>query len=300
MKELKENILHYLQINGPVLPVEVARYVKTELVIASAFLSELASEKKVIISKAKIGGSPIYYLSGQEFKLSRLYEYLGEKPQKAYSLLKEHKVLRDISLEPWQRVALRELLDFARRIDVKMGEETEIFWKWHLTNDEDAKREIVRIVKGNEIPVQPKQEIEEKQKEIRQETLQESIKPKEEPVKKTEEERPKVKRLKPSGIDLGQKAEEYFEDNKLNVLNTEIIKKGREINYIVEVNSDLGKLLFFVKLLDKKKVNEGELSLAVSKSKGKSVLFLSNGELTKKAERYLEDNFKGRVIFERL
>jgi len=300
MNGVKENILQFIKTNGPVLPVEAARHAKIELMIASAFLSEIASEKKILISKAKIGGSPIYYLPGQEFKLSRLYEYLGEKPQKAYILLKEKKVLKDNSLEPWQRVALRELNDFARRIDVKIGEDTEIFWKWHLTNDEDAKREIVRIVKGAEVPIEQRKEVEERQQELKQETLQEVIKPKEELVKEFPEEKPKFKKQKRVEIDLGKKAKEYFENSKLTVLNTEIIKKGRDINYIVDVNSDLGKLMFFVKLLDKKKVNEGDLSLAVSKAKGKPVLFLSNGEMTKKAEKYFEDNLKGRVIFESL
>lgn len=292
MRETKENVLQYVKINGPVLPVEAARHVKTELMLASALLSELASEKKIVISKAKIGGSPIYYVPGQESRLSRLYDYLSEKPKKAYSLLKEHKVLRDSILEPWQRVALRELQDFAKRIDVKIAETTEIFWKWHLTNDEDAKREIVKIVKGGEEVSKPKQEIIEEQKEII-EAPKEEIRPTErELIKK---EKPKIKEFI-----LGQKAKDYFEQNNLNILSADVIKKNREVNYTAEVNSDLGKLIFFVKLLDKKKVNEGDLSLAISKAKGKPVLFLSNGELTKKAQKYFEENLEGRVIFESL
>lgn len=288
MRETKEAVLQYVKLNGPILPVEAARHVKTELMLTSALLSELVSEKRIAISKAKIGGSPVYYLPGQEARLSRLYEYLGEKPKKAYTLLKEKSVLRDSILEPWARVALRELLDFAKRIDVKIGEGTEIFWKWHLTNDEDAKREIVRIVKGGGIPIQPKKE--EVQQEIRQEPVQQEVK----------EEKPLIKKEKPKQFDLGQKAKDYFENNNLNIISADVIKKNKEVNYIAEVNSDLGKLLFFVKLLDKKKVNEGDLSLAISKAKGKPVLFLSSGELTKKAQKYFEDNLKGRVIVEGL
>ncbi len=287
MKELKEGVLQYVKANGPVLPVEVARYVKNEVMLTSAILAELVSEKIVNISKAKIGGSPVYYVPGQEIRLSRLYEYLGEKPKRAYSLLREKRVLRDKILEPWQRVALRELQDFAKRIDVKIGDGTEIFWKWYLTSDEDAKREIVRIVKGDSVPIQPKKEPVEEKKEIVKEEIK-SV----EPVKK---EKPKVKEFI-----LGQKAKSYFEQNNLNIISADVIKKNKEVNYIAEVNSDLGKLIFFVKLLDKKKVNEGDLSLAISKAKGKPVLFLSSGELTKKAQKYFEDNLKGRFIFKSL
>ena len=44
--------------------------------------------------------------------------------------LRVKKVLRDISLEPVMRVALRELKDFAIPLNVKINGNSEVFWKF--------------------------------------------------------------------------------------------------------------------------------------------------------------------------
>ena len=46
----------------------------------------------------------------------------------------------------------------------------------------------------------------------------------------------------------------------------------------------------------KKTINDGDLSLAINEAKGRQVLFLSNGELTKKAKEFLEKE-KENIIF---
>ena len=58
------------------------------------------------------------------------------------------------------------------------------------------------------------------------------------------------------------------------------------------------KLNFLVVARSKKKINDSDLTLAYSKgSKMKlPVIFISPGGLTKKAEKYLEEN-KGYVVF---
>ena len=61
--------------------------------------------------------------------------------------LKNKKVIRDKSAGPWQRVALKELKDFAIPLNVGFGGEYELFWKWYLTTNEEAKGLIKELIK---------------------------------------------------------------------------------------------------------------------------------------------------------
>ena len=75
--ELKTKILSFIQRNGPSLPIHISKQINENMKFAGAVLSELISNKKVLISNAKVGGSPVYYLPGQENKLSQvLYPHL--------------------------------------------------------------------------------------------------------------------------------------------------------------------------------------------------------------------------------
>src|SRR3989338_11356370 len=103
--DLKNKILSYVTLNGPCLPVQLSKQIHSNILFAGAVLSELVANQKIKISTAKVGCSPVYYVGGQENKLSMLYSHLHEKEKKAYDLLKENNVLYDRALEPWQRVA---------------------------------------------------------------------------------------------------------------------------------------------------------------------------------------------------
>jgi hypothetical protein len=267
MGELKDQVLSIIRTKGPALPVQVSREINRDILFASAILAELTSRKIVKITYLKIGGSPLYYIGGQESRLQALSKYLGEKPRKIYTLLQEKKVLRDRALEPWQRVAIREIKDFAISSTVNFEGYTEIFWKWYLTPEEVAKRIIVSMVK-------PKEE-----------------KPLVTPIVK---EIPK----KIEATEFLQKMHNYFNQNKIKVLSQEILRKNSEIDYIIEVSSDLGNLTFFGKVKNKKKINDGDLSLAYSKAKGRPLLFLTTGELTKKAKDYLERH--SGIVFKKI
>ncbi|MFW5852649.1 MAG: hypothetical protein ACOCUR_01330 [Nanoarchaeota archaeon] len=151
---LQDVVLDVVKENGPVLPAEIVSSVaqktgkQTDMFFIGAILSELMESKEVKMSFAKLGGSKLYYCPGQEAKLSRLYEYLNDKEKKAYDLLKEKNVLRNSELDPVIRVALSQLKDFARSIEVKLNE-TELFWCWHLFPIEEAKKMIKEILKDD-------------------------------------------------------------------------------------------------------------------------------------------------------
>lgn len=139
----QDKILNFLRVTGPTLPVKVAKNINSQILIASAHLSDLASQGKVKISRLKIGGSPLYYLPGQEEQLFNFAE--GNSNPKDYQILlnlKDKKVLRESSLELLAKVALREMKDFAIPLQVTIGERAELFWKWHLLSEEETNQLI--------------------------------------------------------------------------------------------------------------------------------------------------------------
>ena len=78
--DFKPKVIEYVQKNGPSLPVQVSKVIGREIYVSSAVLSELISSRKMLITAAKVGSSPLYYLPGQEHKLQTLlYPYL-KKP----------------------------------------------------------------------------------------------------------------------------------------------------------------------------------------------------------------------------
>ena len=133
-----EQVIQLIRMKGPIIPAQIHKEIKQDLMMTSAILSELSSKSKVKVSHVKIGGSPLYYLEGQEHRLQNFASKLNDKEKKAYDLLREKKILRDIELEPVERVALRQLKDFAVPLQVSYNSVKEIFWKWYLTPGAEA------------------------------------------------------------------------------------------------------------------------------------------------------------------
>ena len=153
MADQREVALNHLKLYGPSLPVQISKSLNTNILFASAVLSELTSARKALFSHAAIGGSKVYYLPGQEAALGeKIYPTLKGKEKEAYELLQTSKVLRDVELLPWQRVALRDLKDFAIPLTVSLGNSAELFWRFHLLSDEEAKPYIEGYIVQGETP----------------------------------------------------------------------------------------------------------------------------------------------------
>src|SRR3989338_4968630 len=114
-----DKICELIRNTGPILPLQAAKLINSDTIIASAHLSDLVATKRLKISHVKVGGSPVYYLPGQEPSLQNFTNQLNEKEKRAYELLREKKILQDTELEPLFRVALRNLKDFAVPLTVK-------------------------------------------------------------------------------------------------------------------------------------------------------------------------------------
>ena len=118
----KEITLRLINEQGPIIPSQIYKEIHTDILMASAILSELAGNGEILVSSIKIGGSPLYYLKGQEPRLERYIERLHEKEKKALFYLKKEGVLLDSKLEPIMRVTLRAVKDFAKQFEAKIGE----------------------------------------------------------------------------------------------------------------------------------------------------------------------------------
>ena len=77
--ETHEKILDVLKEKGPSLPINIAKSLEMNSLFISAFLSELSSQNKVKISHLKVGGSPLYFLEGQEEKLEPTLNRIKQK-----------------------------------------------------------------------------------------------------------------------------------------------------------------------------------------------------------------------------
>ena len=126
---VEDKILSYLNVNGPSLTIRIAKNIGEENIIASAFLSELASRKKIKISHLKIGTSPLYYLPGQEKDLVNFSSEVNPKDREVLEKLQNTKLLRESELELLEKVGLRSLKDFAIPLHVQFAGKKELFWK---------------------------------------------------------------------------------------------------------------------------------------------------------------------------
>ena len=291
-------ILEIISRKGPVIPVQVSKEINDNILMASARLSELLSSKKIKISSLKVGGSPLYYLPGQEEKLRNFANNLGGVERKAYDLLEQGKVLRDAVMEPAVRVALRQIKDFAVPLQVIYQEKTEIFWKWYLTENKEAEIVIKGIIdaisKSREM--QQPQALQKAPEQTRLEKPKEEIKKPEETVKKEIQKTRKAAQK----INFLNEINLFFSKAKINIIDVKEIEKNSEFDITIELNTQLGNVKYFCKAKNKKNISEGDLSSALvnAQSKGLPLLFITNGKTSKKSQEKLKTDFKNIVYRE--
>lgn len=318
MIDLRPKVLEHVKMNGPVLPVNVSKAINTSILFASAVMSELVSEGELFMSKAKIGGSSVYYVKSQEGKLQMLRNYLGDVPKKAYDILKEKTVLCDKKIEPYQRVALRELKDFAVPLNVKYNGADILFWKWYLAGDDVATEIIKKDLDIKEESVENTEKI--KSEAIPENTIEKDsailqsnnsadkiadVKTDEKPQEQTTlnaaetKHKQRVDRHKQPGNDM---IFAYFKKNGITINSSEFIKKNKDAVYFVNLQSQIGVLPYMVYFKDKKKISEEDVILAYHKGQEHKmpVLFLSNGELAKQAQDHMDKNLKGMILFKKI
>ena len=90
-------------------------------------------------------------------------------------------------------------------------------------------------------------------------------------------------------LDINKLMNGYFDKNKIKVLGSHVVRKNSEINYEVEISSDIGILKYLAKFKNKKIINDKDLSVALSDglNLGLPVIIYSNGVLNKKGREFL-------------
>lgn len=309
--EIKEKILSILRRRGPSLPVHIASEIGTSILFASAFLSELLSEKKIRMSHMKVGSSPIYYLAGQEYSLDRFSQHLKSKEKDAYFLLKEKKFLEDSKQVPAIKVALRAINDFAKPF--KIGEQ--IIWRYHaVPESEFKKKEEIKPIEEHQY-VEPKPKVfdkEERQigekiikdikteeiKEIKEEKekpkeIETKEKPKEpiifdkKPVKKSTAKKPVKKKILPQKKDepFFNKVKEFLARKSIELSDIKSFSKNEIILKVKEEGME--KILI---AYNKKRITEVDILEAYKKVSELNLpyIVLCLGETSKKLDNFIE------------
>ena len=326
--EIRDKIKSFIRLRGPSLPIHVSKEIKIETLFTSAFLSELASTKDIKISDMKVGGSPLYFIPGQEEELERYSNYLPGKEKEAFLLLKEKKILKDNELEPAIRVALRSIKDFAFPLALLKDNNKILFWRFHSIPELQAKLMVEEIVKDEikelrKVEKEQREKAQEEKKRAEEQAKIDEKKRDEEQKRKSEEAQPqtseqiikeektkekeqkkqvKIEKEKPL-LELKPVKEKkpveksHFVNNvvlkliteNIEVLEEKLIKK-KEFEGIIRVNSDIGKIKFYCIAKDKKSITDNDLTLGMQKSQEMKMplFFISNGMLNKKALAFLE------------
>lgn len=302
--EMHDKVLAFVKTKGPVIPMQVAKDLGKDTFYAGALLSELLNHKIIKISSAKIGGTPVYYMPGQEEKLQMLYNGLQQKEKEAYNLIKEKKLLKDRDVEPAIRVALRAIKDFAIPFYSK---NQEIMWRWYLHKTEQP-RQIEQPATINQQPIQQPQPmkplqpsvIQTQQPIIQQQKIQVSqqrLEPVAQLVTQQEKQQKKTTTKEASDVFINA-IRNYLQTNHIQVTEEKVLKKNKEYEVLAKVPSNVGLLDYVIIAKNKKKIADSDLSLAHNQGQLRKlpVLLLTNGELSKKAIEYKEKNLKGFML----
>jgi hypothetical protein len=270
--ERNKQVLNLVNQKGPIIPSQISGEIGTNILLASAILSELVSENQLKVSSLKIGGSPLYYSEGQQIKLQEYTKYLNEKQFEAYKLLKEKKVLRDKELAPVVRVAIREIKDFAKPLEVSIENSKEIFWKWYLLEKEETEHLI-----KEKLGMALKKEVVTAQK------------------KPPASKKPALK----TGDFIGDVLK-FFKSNGIEVLEQTTIKKNSEFEFVIAFPTPIGMAKYYCVAKSKKRCGDSDLNAAFARGEMRKLptLFLTSGELTKKAATLLSTGLA--ITFKRI
>ena len=263
--ETHEKIIGVLNEKGPSLPINIAKALEISSLFISAFLSELTNQKRIQVSSLKVGGSPLYYMRGQEEKLEDYYKYLHPREAEAFLLLREHKVLKDSDQDPATRVALRSIKDFS--VGFKMNED--IYWRFVSV----PKEEVNGILNGNVVEEKVQEAVEEKVEEKIEKNNLEIAEPVVKEIKIKSESNNKfnnplvmdkeIRRNKKPKSEFVQQVISFINEKGLQIVE-ENDYKAREYNCVVQIRSELGLIRFLTQAKDKKRITEGDFKKLLS------------------------------------
>ena len=96
----------------------------------------------------------------------------------------------------------------------------------------------------------------------------------------------KQKKHQPISEGFEQRVIEHLAEKNIKIDKRDVIRKGKEIDFLATIDTALGEQKVFIKAKDKKKINDSDLALIRSIY---PLVLLTSGELTKKAEEFLQN-----------
>jgi len=266
----------------PLQPADVAKAADVDTIVAGAILSDLSSKKLLKVSHLKVGSSPLYYVPSNKEQLLKFIDYLNEKDKDTVNLLKEKKVLRPSGESPLVRVSLQNIKDFAVPLEVVLKDRKEIFYKWFLLSDDEAKLIIEHILEKSESFQRKEKTSENVEKQEPLVKKQEKIEERSKPVVKKELQEKKFveKRMSAPSIDS------FFEKNKIKIMQVIENKKKSACEYLIKLPTPVGSVKFFCAVLTKSKISDADISKVIVKSQMRKLpgILLFSGKMTNKAQ----------------
>ncbi len=250
-----EKVLSFLKMNGPSLPVDVAKAIGYNSFLTKAVLGELINKGLIKKSHRPIGGSLIYFVPEH---VNRMRELL-----KSDLSIPERQVLNKLSsigrvlmssLTPHDRAFINKLIDF---ISVERRGDDYLITYYDYKPQSVVKPEPPVITPVNS--------------ELR-----------------LFENSPKVKSVVKN--DFESRVRDY-----LNIIGEVIsfkkIKVNSEYDFIIKVSKPFVQELF-VKAKSKKSINETDLSVVYTEALRlkKPALLLTTGSISKRAVKWKKDN----------
>ncbi|PIN99943.1 hypothetical protein COT72_03860 [archaeon CG10_big_fil_rev_8_21_14_0_10_43_11] len=279
MNEREARVVQYLRTNGPSLPVQVSKALEENVMFASALLGGLVATKQIRLTRKKIGNSPLYFLPEHINHARRIiYDRLDPREKELVDFVTKKGVVREDELTPTERFFIKDLVDFFE----SEQENNQTYWKVPGTNAKPTLEPPKPLVSKPE----PSARREEQQPFIKQE------------AEPHEEKKPI--HLKDSGDDeFTRKVKHFFVKRGIRILNTDVVRSNAEINFTVQIQGDLIPQTYFVKARKKKKINDNDLIAAWFEGRKQKapILYLATGELTKKAEKFLKEEFGENFTF---
>jgi hypothetical protein len=301
-EDIKEKIIALIKTRGPSIPINLSKDLGMDTLFTSAFLGELASEKRLKSSCMKIGGSSIYFLPEQIEKMEHFGEkYLSGKEKDAFHLLKEKKILQHEEQEPSIRVALASLRDFA----FPEKHENKIYWRYFnhkekIPEEKILKEEIPQKKNPEEIK-NPQEELIKKQENTKEELQEKRIENifsekqqevKEENVQKKETSKSKTSKKKTKTSVSTKATEKFFNQikehlNKKSIEITDILSFSKTDLSLKVIDSGQEKILIGY---NKKRPSETDIIKAYRKSQELNLpyLILAKGEPSKKLQESIK------------
>ncbi len=291
----------------PVQPAMIASVLKTNSIMASAFLCELKDKGKLRITNMKIGSSPLYYLPDKPEHLESYVTSLNEKDQRTVEMLKAKKVVRENDLDPLSRVSVKSLRDFAYPLEVTYKDQTEIFWKYYLYSDKEVEpliKELLTEGDPQEAPAAAPAQAAAETAPLPQPTM-----PAEKPVL---EHRSRAKPVKTAQTTIPAHPEkpvadtvealcasdpflkslmEFFNEQRIRIIEHTVIKKKSEHDFVLLVPSVVGSIAFYAKAKAKARILPADLSSAFVGGQLRKLpaLLLAPGEMSRAAVDLQQD-----------